>query len=503
MTQHWAKPSTDASTMSIRRNTAYNLLGSVIPLAVSLVTIPIYLGLIGEARYGVLAIAWLLLGYFGLFDLGLGRATAQSIAVLRDSAAAERARTFWTALAMNLGLGVIGGLLIWPIAAYFFGHVFKVDEALRPEIQDAVPWLMLAVPMATVSGVFSGALQGRERFLELNLISVSGTAVFQLLPLAVAALGYVNLSALLPAALFARLVTLLLLAWRCQDLTRGHRATIKLARARQLLRFGGWVTVSAFVGPMMVVLDRFIIGATAGAQAVTYYTVPFQLAHRTTLLSGALTAALFPRFATLSRGEELRLAQESLSALVIVVTPMAAAGILLIEPFLAWWIGPELAERSAMVGQIIVLGFWVNSFARVPLAQLQARGRPNIVATCHLAELLPYFGLLYLGLHYIGLVGAAIAFSLRVLVDYVLLSGFAGILRPSTRLLALPGGLLVAAALIAIQTEPGSTDWMLFVLMYLSLLALWAWRQAPSSLKQVGLSSRNLEAKPKSASSLI
>ena len=304
--------------MSIRRNTIYNLFGSIIPLVISLVTIPIYIGLIGEERYGVLAIVWLLLGYFGLFDLGLGRATAQQIAALRNASAELRAQIFWTALTLNIGLGIVGGLLIWPSAAYFFETVFKVEELLQPEIQNAVPWLALAVPMAIVTGTLSGALQGRERFFELNLISVSGTVLFQLLPLAVANFLSTDLAILLPAVIFARLLTMLALFERCQHhITRCYNPSFQRAQAGKLLRFGGWVTVTSFVGPMMVILDRFIIGALMGAKAVTYYTVPFQLAERTRMIPGALTTALFPRFSASSPEEEKVLADEAMKVLVI------------------------------------------------------------------------------------------------------------------------------------------------------------------------------------------
>jgi O-antigen/teichoic acid export membrane protein len=475
--------------LSIRRHTTYNLLGSTIPLAVSLVTIPIYLGLIGEARYGVLAIAWLLLGYFGLFDLGLGRATAQRIAALRDSTASERAQTFWTALTLNVGLGVVGGLLIWPIAAYFFGNVFKVEEVLRPEVQAAVPWLILAVPMATLSGVLSGALQGRERFLELNLISVFGTVLFQLLPLAAAMLWGANLSVLLPAALSARLLTLLMLFERCRrHVFFNYGTTFVRAQAGQLLRFGGWVTVTSFVGPMMVILDRFIIGAIAGAKAVTYYTVPFQLGERTTIISSSLSSALFPRFAAATLQEEQRLAHQGLRTLVVVMTPLVVAGILFMEPFLSWWIAPAFAQQSARVGQVILLGFWANSFAIIPFAQLQARGRPDLVAKCHLWEMLPYFALLYLGLRTLGMVGAAVAFSLRVLADFALLAGFAGILRLSLRSLLTPAILLGAAFLTATQSIPGKPVWLALVTVNLLIAMAWAWRQAPTTLREFAFS---------------
>ena len=342
--------------------------------------------------------------------------------------------------------------------------------------------------MATLSGVLSGALQGRERFLELNQISVSGTVLFQLLPLSAAMLWGADLNVLLPTALFARLLTLFMLYVRCREhIFKGHSVTLVRSLAGQLLRFGGWVTVTSFVGPMMVILDRFIIGVMSSANAVTYDTVPFQLGERSMIISNAFTSALFPRFSAATPQEEQRLAQEGLRTLVVVMTPLVAAGILLMEPFLAWWITPVFAQQSARVGQVILLGFWANGFARIPYSQLQARGRPDLVAKCHLGEVLPYFILLYLGLNTIGLTGAAMAFSLRAFIDCSLLAGLAGMLKIFLRMLLMPTLLLVSAFLIAIQTFPDRTEWTVIVCVHLIITMTWAWRHSPDYLRGIVL----------------
>ena len=233
----------------------------------------------------------------------------------------------------------------------------------------------------------------------------------------------------------------------------------------------------------MVVLDRFIIGAIAGAKAVTYYTVPFQLAERSTIISSALSSALFPRLAAATRQEEHRLALEALRTLVVVMTPLVAGGILLMEPFLSWWISPAFEQQAAGVGKIILLGFWANGFATIPSAQLQARGRPDIVAICHLFELIPYFALLYFGLNYFGMAGAALAFSFRVAVDLILLASLAGILKLFIYSLLTPALFLTAAFSISTLTIPGQTTWILLVVSIFFMIATWAWYQVPAAIR--------------------
>lgn len=473
--------------MSISRNTVLNLGGGLLPVALSLVTIPLYIALVGEARYGVLAIAWLLLGYFGVFDLGLGAATAQRMAAMGQATVAERAQVFWTALVMNCGLGVVGGLLIWPAAHMYFAGSAAISDVLRPEISRAIPWLAVALPLATVSGVLTGALQGRARFLELNAISVGGAALVQLLPLAVASWHGPDLPWLLAAVVMSRLIVIAVLFSRTsRHVHQGHAWSVSLTEARALLRFGGWVTVSALVSPLMVVLDRFVIGAVLGPRAVAYYTVPFQLAQRTSLVPSALSAALFPRMAAVDPAQSRELAETASRSLAVVLTPLTAVGILLMQPFLAVWLNPQFAANSALCGQLLLLGWWINAFALVPFSSLQAAGRPDAVARCHLMEVVPYLAFLYVGLRFLGIPGAALVFGLRTLVDCVLLMHFAGTLSKGLEIVVPPALLLLAVfAFSRICPAEASAAWLATAAASLAMVATWAVRAAPEQVRQL------------------
>ena len=189
--------------MKLSHNTLLNFAGSVIPLVLTFITLPIYIRVIGDVRFGVLAIVWLLLSYFGLFEMGLGKATSKYLAELHGAAASDRESLFWTVFIMNAALGGVGGIVLW-IAGHFLSNLFNVPAELRPELAAAMPWLASAVPVATVVSVLIGALEGREQFLSSNATQVFGAAIFQIVPLAVAYWHGPDLKWLIASAVLAR-----------------------------------------------------------------------------------------------------------------------------------------------------------------------------------------------------------------------------------------------------------------------------------------------------------
>jgi O-antigen/teichoic acid export membrane protein len=423
--------------VSVGRHTAYNLAGSLIPIALSFVTVPLYLHLVGAERYGVLSIAWLLLGYFGLFDLGLGRATSFRIAALRDEPPEARSRTFWAALLVNLLMGAVAGLLLLIAGYIFFAHVLKVSEDLRTEIVRASPILALAAPLATMTGVLSGALQGREKFLQLNVVSTLSTVLFQVFPLSIAWLAGPNLSWLLVSAISARLIAVLALAYLChREITRGQRVELDRTEAMVLLKYGGWVNLATAVSPVLFMTDRFLIGGVLGARTVTDYTVPYQLASRTSILSGSLTAALFPRLSSADAGQRDALSTNATIAVACILGPAFVFGVCIMGPFLQLWVGGQLGPAAPWVGRLVLFAMWGNALALVAYTTLQASGRPATVSKIMMAEIPPYLVMLSVGATTLGLVGCGLATAARAFFDYLLLTFFAHRRVPAWRIVS-------------------------------------------------------------------
>ncbi|OFA16269.1 polysaccharide biosynthesis protein [Acidithiobacillus ferrivorans] len=406
----------------IAYSTLINLAGAAIPAILLLITVPLYLHLIGEARYGVLAIVWLLLGYFGVFDMGFGRAVANRIAALHDASIEKRQGVFWTGLAISAITGIFGGIILYLVGDWLFAHVFDINGSLRDEAENAMPWMALALPLAIIISLLAGALEGRQAFLALNGAQIFGTVLYQLLPLSVAYAGWITLPYLIFAAIVGRFFSALLLfalSYRYTPLSPHPHLAIN--EVKPLLHYGGWVTVTGLVGPLLTVFDRFVIGSRMGMVAVTAYTVPYNLVMYLSILPSSLQTALFPRFAMVGSDEAKVLAARSVLSIAAIMTPVVVIGLLLIKPFLIFWVGTALAEKAIPVGQILLLGIWINTLAFIPFTYLQGRGRPDLPAKFHVLELLPYIGILWVFIDLLGVSGAALAWDLRVLADALLL----------------------------------------------------------------------------------
>jgi len=469
----------DTDPASITRNTLFNVAGALVPIGVALVTIPLYLDVIGEARYGVLALAWLALGYFAVFDLGTGRALAHRIARMRASTPTERGTVFWTAAGVNAGLGLVGCVVVLPVVYVLLGGIVSMPEALEEEALRAVPFLAVATPFVMLLSVCTGALEGLQRFLAVNVLGVSTIAVYQIAPLIVAYLAGPNLTWLLGAAAAAPVFGAMVGFILCLPLVRaGGWPHMDRASASSLLRYGGWVTVTGLIGPLLTFMDRLAIAAVIGARAVAQYTVPFSVVGRLSVLPASLARTLFPRFSSLSADDARAVAARALVELAALTTPVAILLLVLLEPFLELWVGESLAEVASPVGAILIVGVWINGLASIPFTLLQGQGRPDLPAKFHVLELAPYAVALWVGLRWGGLEGAAVAWTARVTLDAGLLFGAARVsVRPRT--LAIYTA-LVSGTCIAALTAFANPLWRVVLGGSLTISTLWwAWAAVP------------------------
>ncbi len=449
------------ATPGVAANAAWNLAGLGLPVLVALLTIPPLIRALGTERFGVLAIAWAFVGYFSLFDLGLGRAMTRMVASRLgegDRAAAARVFRTGTVLLAALGLAAAAGVAL--IAPWLVGSVLEVPAGFRQETLRAFQLIALGMPLVVSSAGLQGTVEAHQRFRTVaaaKLLQGIGTFAGPLLAVQFTP----DLAACVAVLLVSRLASWLLLLADCRrSLAGAGPARFDAGLLRPLASFGGWMTLDNLLGPLLLFADRFLVGALLTMSAVAFYATPSELVSRLLVIPAAVVGVLFPMFAAVGTSDPARSARlfgGSVRAVYAAMLPLCVAGIGASWWLLALWLGRDFADESFRVLQWLLAGVLFLGVAHLPHALIAGLGRPDITTKIHLLEIPLYLLALWAGIHAFGVEGAAMAWALRVAADAVLLGWAAARLAPALRgivRMAIRAGIATALLLLALLLAP-------------------------------------------------
>lgn len=408
--------------MRISHGILWNILGTVVPLVAAIFSIPPLIDALGTVRFGVLSVAWILVGYFSFFDLGLGRAMTQLVAQkMGNQDEVEIPSAIRSGIVAMAILGVVGGLAVAALSPWLVGHRLSIPEQLRDEALGGLLLLSASIPLVIVTTGMRGVLEGLKRFDLVNIIRAPLGALAYLGPLAV--LPFFPTLPAVMAALFAGRA-LFLLAYAAIFLKMYpalvRSGSFNVTQLRQLVSFGGWISVSNIVGPLLLYLSRLALAMLVSAEAVAYFSTPYDVVVGMLLIPSIFVGVLFPIFAEKFQNDHASVGEmyaKWVRVTFLVMAPLMLVTCLIAESALAAWINVDFAEHSYRVAQLIAAGVFINSFGHLSQALIQAYGRPDLTAKLHVVELIAYVPYMLWLIRQYEIEGAALSWTVRVAIS--------------------------------------------------------------------------------------
>jgi O-antigen/teichoic acid export membrane protein len=416
----------DVQSRILVRNVIVNFAGQIMPLLAAVICMPVLASALGIERLGLLNLAWVVLGSFGLLDLGLGRALTQIVATKLAVGRSEALSALLLAgSGLLFGVGFFAAASIWIAAPWLVSHSINVSINLHTEAVTSLQLLAIGLPFMMASTAARGFLEAHQRFGLVNVVRAPLGAVTYLGPVVVLPFSrsLVAAVAVLAIARVVACITYLALCWRLVPAVSA-RARPTTNDTAALLRTGSWITLANVAGSFVAYADRLVLGAVIPIATLTYYAAPQEVISKLTVVPMTIGAVIFPAFSAasaLKSGQVTALFEKMSMYSYIALLPVTFAGAAFAPQWMSLWMGQAFAAHSAGVAQWFCLGVLVNSLAVTPVSFLQAAGRADLTAKLQCYEIPFYVAALWYASTRFGLTGVAVVWVVRILVDALLM----------------------------------------------------------------------------------
>ncbi len=445
-------------TTKVVKGSFWTLGGQIAPLAVSLITTPFVIRMLGTEGYGVLILITLIPSYLNFADFGMSMASTKFASEAFAAGDTEReARIVYTSALIVLAFSVPIAVAMFLFSSSII-HLFNVPMPLQSDASLALKFASVTFFVAFLSNVFNTPQLTRLR-MDMNTFVNAGFGVLGLIAVPTVLFFQKEVSMAVFSLMVVSIVKLaahILVSGRL--LPELWRTYNKAINQRTLLKFGAGLFVAGIAAILLVNAEKGILAAMVSSTALAHYSIAFTLASMMTIFSGAMAQSLLPAFSRLRKdlnGEHLNsLYLRGIRINMIWAIPTLTILSLVAKPFFTHWAGEDFGSNSSLPFYILLGGVAFNIIAFFPYTAIMASGRSDVFAKLYWIELIAYVALVWFLASRYGAIGAAAAWSIRVIIDtliqFVLAKKLAGVSYPNRMLVPFTlAGVIMSLPLLA------------------------------------------------------
>lgn len=409
--------------MSVKSNTIINLVGVIPPLFAALYSIPQLITILGDEGFSILLLIWALIGYFSLFDFGVGRSLTYEISQRINEPVEIIGSFIKSGLIIVLISAFIGVFFVYIVLVLYMSEWYEISPSLIDDTISALKISAVAIIPTTITSGLRGGLEGLDKFIASNVNrSIIGVSIF-LLPVISVKIHGESLQIIAFYLLAARIFVMLFSVWQLRLFIFSRAAINPFILVPGLLKYGLWVSLSGIVSPLMVYGDRFLLGAVLTVSSIAYYATPQEGLLRLLVIPGALASALFHDLSA-NRKNHAKIRTDTIMyrrKISLIMGLITLLVMLLSYPFYDLWINEDFANKAFIPTVIMSLGIFCNSLGLISLTTISALGHVRFIGLLHTIELIIFIPSFYVLAQNFGIIGASAAWMIRSLLDFIIL----------------------------------------------------------------------------------
>lgn len=390
----------------------YNVFGNFFPILVYLVFTPYLVIEFGKEIYGLWVICLSTIGISGLFNFGLETGLIKFLSEYDAHHEAVGLRSSISiSLLMNTLVGFMGIFAIW-ILSPWLSSLINADGAHHHLTVYSLRAVSICILPLQYRSTFLAVLKSRLRYKWPSIIIslqsflvTAGAALLLLMDLDFLVILLWSDIVIICTSIFAYfLARPILIEWN-------FRPTFSKKYVKSILSFSSYAGMTTLGTRIFNQLDRFIIGATLGLDAVTYYSVPISVANKILVLSSSGSQVLLPYFSkSVASAKHPKYYMRILASIFINNYSSVLIGMILFlfsGSLLSIWISREFSQTATPLLKIFIIAYAIISFNTVPFHVLTALRQPQKVFLVTLLSGVISLSLIYFLSLRFGLFGAA------------------------------------------------------------------------------------------------